>query len=264
MPLTKFQSKLAKLLATNRSEDSHLAGGAALHFQPNSIRYSQDLDYFHDSEMRVLQAFKLDQALLNKTGYRCETEMNHPGYIRALVSKGIHSTKVEWAYDSSWRFMPVIYNDEVGYLLSPVDLAINKLLALAGRDEPRDYLDVHFTHKNILELGPQCWAACGKDPGYNPLSLLELLKRRGKYRLEDFKRLELTIKIDLVELKESWLAMLDSADQFIRSAPPKDLGCLYYNSTLKKFFGPDFSKDIGGRDYQLHFGKPGGIIPSYS
>ena len=46
MPLTPIQKKIACLLSQNRSPESHLAGGAALHFEPNSMRYSKDLDYF--------------------------------------------------------------------------------------------------------------------------------------------------------------------------------------------------------------------------
>ena len=57
MPLTAFQGELARLLASNRSLDSHLAGGAALHLPPQSRRYSNDLDYFHDSAERLATAF---------------------------------------------------------------------------------------------------------------------------------------------------------------------------------------------------------------
>ena len=64
MPLTAFQAAIAELLAVNRSSDSYLAGGAALHIEPNSKRYSNDLDYFHDSEERVALA------VLVATGYR--------------------------------------------------------------------------------------------------------------------------------------------------------------------------------------------------
>ncbi len=60
MPLTSFQTDLATLLAQNRTPDSYLAGGAALHFAPNSKRYSNDLDYFHDSVERVASAFADD------------------------------------------------------------------------------------------------------------------------------------------------------------------------------------------------------------
>ena len=44
VPLTRYQDEVARLLATNRSPDNYLAGGAALHIEPNSKRYSNDLD----------------------------------------------------------------------------------------------------------------------------------------------------------------------------------------------------------------------------
>ena len=65
MPLTAFQAWLGRLLAENRSEDSYLAGGAAILAAPNTHRYSRDLDYFHDSESRVASAFAADRDLLD-------------------------------------------------------------------------------------------------------------------------------------------------------------------------------------------------------
>lgn len=144
MPLTEFQKRLARLLAKHRAPDSYLAGGAALHFSPNSLRYSNDLDFFHDSEERVSRAFAEDAALLREQGMTVKIEMNQPGYIRATVSDGANSTKIEWAHDSAWRFMPVIRVKEAGYQLHPIDVAVNKVLALAGRDEARDFLDVLY------------------------------------------------------------------------------------------------------------------------
>ena len=43
-----------------------------------------------------------------------------------------------------------------------------------------------------------------KDPGITPLSLLELLKRRGRYRPEDFTRLNLGEPFDLAYAKRTW------------------------------------------------------------
>jgi hypothetical protein len=58
VPLTPFQTTIAQALAKNRTPDSYLAGGAALHFEPNSIRFSNDLDYFNDTEKRANEAFE--------------------------------------------------------------------------------------------------------------------------------------------------------------------------------------------------------------
>ncbi len=61
--------------------------------------------------------------------------------------------------------MPTVRHPLAGYALHPVDLAVNKLLALAGRDEARDFLDVLDLDRRTLALGALCWAAAGKDPG---------------------------------------------------------------------------------------------------
>ncbi len=89
MPLTSFQKAVAMLLSKNRSEDSHLAGGAALHAVPNSIRYSEDLDYFHDSEARVATAYHADREILEKNSFECVIEINQPGYIGRSSSASI-------------------------------------------------------------------------------------------------------------------------------------------------------------------------------
>jgi hypothetical protein len=256
MPLTKFQREVALLLAANRSDDSYLAGGAALHRAPNSKRYSNDLDYFHDSEERVAAAFEADREALQKGGFSVMVEMSQRGFIRAVVARGQNATKIEWAHDSAWRFMPPIRNEEVGVQLHPVDLAINKLLALAGRDEPRDFLDILFIHDEILHLGGLIWAAVGKDPGFTPVSLLEIVKRRGKYRPEDFARLSLVEPVDVVANKTKWLGALDEAERFIHAQPPSEAGCLYYSREKDAFVMPG-----KGANAVPHYGAPGGVLP---
>jgi hypothetical protein len=258
MPLTKFQLQLAQLLASNRSPESHLAGGAALNFSPQSHRYSNDLDYFHDSVERVAEAFTKDSTLLNATGYEVDIKMNQPGFIRALVSKGNEATKVEWSHDSAWRFMPTMRHPDSGFQLHPIDIAVNKTLALAGRNEPRDFLDVIFLNRDVLSLGALCWAASGKDPGFTPTSLLEILKRRGKYQPEDFRRLNLNTVVDLVALKSEWRDALEAAEQFIQSRPAAEIGCLYYSPQANKFVtpGPEHADAIP------HWGCPGGVLPT--
>lgn len=261
MPLTPIQLKVARLLAVNRSPDSHLAGGAALHFAPNSKRYSNDLDYFHDSVERVATAFQSDRDELERNGISVSLEMNQPGYLRALVSIGNDVTKIEWAHDSAWRFMPAVHNPDVEFQLHPIDIAVNKVLALAGRDEPRDFLDILYINRDILPLGPLCWAAVGKDPGFSPMSLLELLKRRGRYRPEDFSALMVTDSIDLPKMKMEWLEMLNEAETFIRNAPPDQIGCLYYSRQAGSFVDPQRHTDAS--DIEPHFGRPGGVLPRF-
>ena len=240
----------------NRTFDSYLAGGAAILIEPNTTRFSRDLDYFHDSEARVAEAFAADRRLLEKERYSIDVDLNQPGFVRAIVRQGGDATKVEWARDSAWRFMPTVRDERVGFVLHPVDLAVNKTLALAGRDEPRDVLDVLHLHRRVLGLGALCWAACGKDPGFTPLSLLELLRRRGRVREEDLARLDLAVPIDLQSLKREWLEALDSVGDFVTSRPPEEIGCLYYSASRHDFVDPG---EVG--DSVPHFGCPGGVLP---
>ena len=258
MPLTPYQEEVARLLSANRSFDSYLAGGAAIHLEPHTRRYSNDLDYFHDSVERVATAFTDDERRLGETGHELAVEVLLPGYVRATVARGAARTKVEWAHDSAWRFMPTIRSDVVGFTLHPVDLAINKLLALVGRDEPRDFLDIIELHLRTLPLGALCWAAAGKDPGFTPFLLLELLRRRGRYRAEDFGRLHLVEPVNLPLVKTQWLAALSDAEAFVRSRPPAEVGCLYYSQGLARFVAPAAG---GATDAVPHYGRPGGVLP---
>lgn len=145
--------------------------------------------------------------------------------------------------------------------MHPVDLAINKVLALAGRDEPRDFVDILFVHRRVLPLAALCWAAAGKDPGLTPLSLVEFLKRRGCYRPEDFTRLELAEPFDLVSAKQTWLDALAAAEAFVRERLPEESGCLYYWTAQDRFVVPAHHASLGDQGVVSHFGAPGGVLP---
>jgi hypothetical protein len=258
VPLTGFQAGLARLLAQNRSPDSYLAGGAAIHIDPNTTRYSNDLDYFQDSVERVARAYDEDRKLLQDNGYQLTVDLQQPGYVRARVEKEGQATKIEWSHDSAWRYLPTLRHPEYGYQLHPIDLAVNKVLALVGRNEARDFVDILHVHEKVLSLGVLCWAAAGKDPGFTPLSLLELLHRRGRYQPEDFDRLMLAKPVDLPAMKREWLAALDSAEKFIRSRPAEEIGCLYYSPGQTRFVEPDPGAP---GDTVPHYGRPGGVLP---
>lgn len=258
MPLTPIQTDIARLIARNRTPASHLAGGAALHLEPHSLRSSNDLDYFHDKEALVGEAFSTDRKALETEGYEVDTLLSQPGFVRAIVGKGGEATKVEWAHDSAWRFLPAVADSRVGFHLHPLDLAINKVLALAGRDEPRDFLDVLFVHRKYLSLGALCWAAVGKDPGYGPAMLVEMLARKGRFRPEDFAGLKLATPPDLAELKRTWLGALSHARILVRELPPADVGCLYWNPGTQEFVTPSGNLSLLVR----HFGSRAGVLPS--
>ena len=258
MPLTTFQRDLLAIVAMNRSADSYLAGGAAIHFTPQSLRYSSDLDFFHDSVERVASAYAADCARLIAAECSVDVEISQPGFLRAVVHRDHDMTRIDWAHDSAWRFMPPVRDTLGGFLLHDVDLAVNKTLALAGRDEPRDFVDIMYLHERVLPLAALVWAAAGKDPGFSPISLLELLKRRGHHRPEEIARLHLAAPFDLIAQKSRWLRALDQAADFVRTRPTAEGGCLYYSTRRHAFVLPA-TEDSD--TVVAHFGRPGGVLP---
>lgn len=206
-------------------------------------------------------AFAADRAHLEAAGYTVRVELSQPGFIRAVVGRAGDASRVDWAHDSAWRFMPLVADALGGWLLHPVDLALNKLLALAGRDEPRDFFDIIYVHRTILPLGGLVWAAAGKDPGLSPLSLLELLRRRGHGRPEEYRRLQLAEPFDFEAARVTWRQALEEAERFVRSRPATELGCLYFDARAGRFTLPAVHASLNEQGMVVHYGTPGGVFP---
>ena len=110
----------------------------------------------------------LDRTLLEAAGYTVDPLRERPGLVEATVSRGGQCLLVEWARDSAFRFFPLVAHEELGLMLHAFDLATNKVLALVGRLEVRDWVDVISCDERLQPLGYLAWAACAKDPGFAP------------------------------------------------------------------------------------------------
>ncbi|MGC9453094.1 MAG: hypothetical protein ACP5I4_16810 [Oceanipulchritudo sp.] len=256
MPLSQLQAEVLKLLSDNRSPDSHLAGATGIHLSPEALRFSHDLDLFHSSEEAVSAAYGADCRCLEGGGFGIQLLLSQPGFIRARISKANNSLLIDWARDSIWRFFPPVRLEDIGWVLHPVDLGVNKILALSGRDEPRDLLDALYLHQSVLPLGAFIWAATGKDPGLNPRMLLELLERKPPLSEDELRRLDLRLALDPVHLRRDWKSALASAKDWIASRPPEEAGCLYADPDSGLVFAPE-----PGQPADILKGKPGGVLP---
>ena len=182
-----------------------------LHRAEDTPRYSADLDLFHDIEDSVAHSAATDATTLGTAGYELSWLLRTPTFHRAVVRAGARSLKIEWAQDSAFRFYPIQQDERFGYRLHDADAAVNKVLALAGRSEIRDFVDVLHLDETHLPLGALAWAACGKDPGFTPEFLLEHAARHVAYTQEDLDRLSLREPLDLGDLKRRWLGALERA-----------------------------------------------------
>jgi hypothetical protein len=233
MPISDIQAEVLRRIASNRSPESYLAGATVIHRDENTPRYSQDLDFFHDLADSIAQSAEQDVAILRLAGYDVAWLLRAATFYRAVVTVGKRQLKLEWAQDSAFRFFPVQKDEQFGYRLHDADAAINKVLALAGRDEIRDFVDVLHLRKTYLSLGSMAWAACGKDPGFTPEFLLDHVGRHTAYSQADLNRLSLRLPLDLKQLKQSWFESLSEARQLIAALPPDEIGCLYLDSNQR-------------------------------
>lgn len=230
MPLTSIQAHVLKAISANRSPESYLAGATVLHRDSDTPRFSQDLDLFHDLEESVALCAETDAVTLRDAGYDFSWVLRTPAFYRAVLSAQGQQLKIEWAQDSAFRFFPVQEDDHCGYHLHYADAALNKLLALAGRQEIRDFVDILHLHDSYLHLGAMAWAACGKDPGFSPGFLLDQAGRHVAYTQADMDRLNLREPLDLKSLKKRWLGALEEAQQLVDALPPDEVGCLYLDA----------------------------------
>lgn len=163
MAVTALQRDVCRLLAADRrARGESYAGGVALGMALGTPRYSRDLDLFHDTDAAVASSWDHDRRLLEQAGYQVDASRERPGFVEATVSIDSHELLVEWARDSAFRFFPLVEDDVLGLALHPFDLATNKVLALVGRLEVRDWIDVIACDERLQPLGYLAWAACGQ------------------------------------------------------------------------------------------------------
>ena len=168
MPLSTIQAEVLRLIAANRSPDSYVAGATVLNRAEGTPRYSLDLDLFHDLEDSVAQCAETDAATLGAAGLDFSWLLRTPAFHRAVVRADTESLKIEWAQDSAFRFYPVQEDERLGYRLHDADAAVNKVLALAGRSEIRDFVDMLHLEETYLSLGALAWAGVRQGTRASP------------------------------------------------------------------------------------------------
>lgn len=266
MALTEFQLAVCRLIARRRVADgeSYVPGGAALNAPAAAPRVSRDIDLFHDTAAAVESSFEGDRALLVGAGYAVETTRDRRTFVEAVVSRGPERVVLQWTSDSAYRFFPLTEHPDFGLALHPFDLATNKVLALVGRLEPRDWVDVINCHERIQPLGFLAWAACGKDPGFSPSGILAHAGRSSRYTDVELASLEFDgAPPTAADLSRRWHGMLDEARELVRLLPAEHAGRCVLTSDLTLFRGDGAALEqaLRGGAIRFHAGSIRGAWP---
>lgn len=265
MALTRFQSDVLRLLATNRRNNpqSYVAGGLALNHRLGTPRVSRDIDVFHDSEQALAVSWESDRMTLTENGYQVKLLRIYPTFVEAMVSKNNSAIEIQWATDSAYRFFPLQDDPVAGFTLHPLDLAANKLAALVGRTEVRDWIDVITCVKQLQPLAFLLSAACGKDPGYSPPSMLEYVARRHYNQVEIDEGILPRGTYQAADLCRFWHEEVDRARKTLTIFPYEEAGkvVMMRDGRLFKGSDDDFLTALSADEIVFHDGHLGGAWP---
>lgn len=267
MAVTPFQRTLCRLLAQDRRVrgESYVAGGVALGAALDTGRLSRDLDLFHDTTQAVAASWDRDRQTMEANGYQVVPQRERPGFAQAIVSLGDASLLVEWMHDSAYRFFPLVEDDDLGLTLHPFDLATNKVLALVGRVEVRDWVDVLACDRLLQPFGYLAWAACGKDPGFSPQALLGHARRTTHYTADDVASLAFDgDPPDVGALGEQWRNALEDAATIVAALPVEHVGTVVLTSTgnLARLDPTGLRDAVTHGDLRFHPGRVRGAWPT--
>jgi hypothetical protein len=144
-----------------------LAGGYAVQAHGFLRRMSSDIDLFakFSAESDITRAVDAVIDAYQRDGLQVETELRTESFARLYVKSATDTARVELGLD--WRKEEPIRLD-IGPVLHADDAVANKVCALFGRAEVRDYVDVdsilvsgRYTEDELLDL------AADHDPGFD-------------------------------------------------------------------------------------------------
>ncbi|MEX0741178.1 MAG: nucleotidyl transferase AbiEii/AbiGii toxin family protein [Phycisphaeraceae bacterium] len=182
--LTPLQRRLARLLTElPQARGFALAGGAALIARGLVDRGTRDLDFFSTSASAIAILVPALETRLAGEGLRVTRIRDVPGFVRLeVLAPDGERVEIDLSHDA--RQHPA-EPTELGLTLSQDELAADKVLALFGRAEVRDFVDVAallevYPADRLLEL------AAAKDAGFSVNRFVEALAAVHRFDAADF------------------------------------------------------------------------------
>jgi hypothetical protein len=190
MPLNELHRKVTTVaLRVATRYGFALGGGNALIAHGLITRPTLDIDLFTNEETGVEAAADSVEAALHEAGFATEREDRATGL--ADLFEGMDDGLAEWtitAPDGQRTMLQMAYFDraaqpvtmDVGPVLNLEDVVGGKVCALAGRAEPRDYIDTAaaltlYSIEQVIAL------ARGLDPGLDERDFADAGRRLDRW-----------------------------------------------------------------------------------
>lgn len=205
--LSRLQELILRLVsALPEARGFALAGGAAIISRGIVDRTTADLDLFGATGPDVQQLADALTTVLRSEGLVVVPIIDQPGFVRLAVDRGPESTTIDLGTDA--RVHPA--EDTVrGQVLSVDELAADKLLAVFGRAQARDFIDAMALAERVGGLDEMCRLAAQKDGGFNKAVLVEMVESFDRLPADEFELSEQGYA-ELRQAVQAWLAQLKS------------------------------------------------------
>jgi hypothetical protein len=212
MPLDELHRRVATIaLRVANRYGFALGGGNALIAHGLITRPTQDVDLFTNEEAGVEAAAGSVEAALRNAGFETEREDTAAGL--SDMFEGMDEDLAEWtvtASDGQQIMLQMAYFDrtsqpvtmDVGPVLSLADVVGGKVCALAGRAEPRDYIDTAAALKRY-SIHDAIGLARRLDPGLEDRDFADAARRLDQWGDGIFAPFGLS-PADVAALRESF------------------------------------------------------------
>ena len=182
--LSPLQERVAKIIAgLDEARGFALAGGGALIVRGDVQRQTRDLDFFGLTADAVDQLVPAVDRALQAAGLTVQHVQESHGFARLIIESKDDRTELDLGTDA--RLFPAEPGSPAP-LLSGKELAVDKVLAIFGRAEARDFADL-MAIEPCYGLDRLCQLAAEKDRGFLPSVFADMLSQFSRLRREEFE-----------------------------------------------------------------------------
>jgi Nucleotidyl transferase AbiEii toxin, Type IV TA system len=215
--LSPLQQRVARIVtALPVAEGFALAGGAALVLAEVVERETRDLDFFGPTNAQVEQLVPELETALRADGLDVMVTRAGHGFARLTIGgQDGSTTELDLGVDA--RIRPA-ETGPLGPMLALEELAADKMLALFGRAQARDFVDVAALVERF-GLERLCQLASEKDPGFSRETLREMLGSFDRFSPADLG-LDEAQRVRLAQSVRAWKDHLATG----RRRPPPGTG----------------------------------------
>ena len=257
MPLDEFQKGVIAVISRNRGPGSPFAGGAVI--QQHGFRLSEDQDIFAAGDLDVLM--QRDTASLEAAGYNVRPGRSFDGFRECQVMKPlIGTTTLQWTHGLISEYYGPVPDPRFGWRLHFADLAVNKALAAGSRMRKRDFADLWMLDRHVMPLWRMACAVPGKDPDFNPFSVVEEISRNWHFaKGRDDDRVDVTTDISIDEMGPGLRNSIHESRLVLRDVDPECYGRLQVDDAGQPLLGREVSS---GGTWKAP--RPGGALPAFA